>query len=132
MKVDWRIVARDALIVLLILWVGNYALAAVMGDTTGTAAGLAKVVVMAVGFCISGCLFKAREGRVKHIALVALVAWGISFINLFTSPGRNILEWVFSAWPIAVGAAVGGGLSMVLVKGEDGGSATQTSASGGD
>ena len=124
MKMDWRTVARDALIVTLILWAGTRALGSMLPDVSENAFGAIKIVLMSIGFCISGCFFKAREGRIKHIGRVALLAWAISFINLFTAPDRTILHWVFSLWPFALGAAIGGGASFLIVK-DSGGDGTR-------
>jgi hypothetical protein len=85
-------------------------------DVAENAFGAVKIVLMSIGFCISGCFFKAREGRIKHIGSVALLAWAIGFINLFTAPDRHILHWVISLGPFALGAALGGGASFLIVK----------------
>ena len=124
MKVDWRTVARDALIATLILWAGARAFESMLPDAGENVSGAVKIVLMSIGFCISGCLFKAREGRIKHVGRVALLVWAIGFVNLFTAPDRNIFIWVVSLWPIAVGAAIGGGASFLIVK-DSGGDAAQ-------
>lgn len=116
MKVDWRTVARDALIVTLILWAGTQALVSTMPDVAENSSGVVNVVLMSIGFCISGCLFKARAGRIKQIGRVALLAWAISFVNLFTAPDRYLLDWMLSLGPFALGAAIGGGASFLIVK----------------
>jgi hypothetical protein len=124
MKVDWRPVARDALIATLILWAGARAFESMLPDPSEIASWAVRVFLMSIGFCISGCLFRAREGRIKHVGRVALLVWAISFVNLFTAPDRYLLNWVFSLWPIALGAAIGGGASLLIVK-DSGGDATE-------
>ena len=124
MKVDWRTIARDALIATLILWAGARVFGSMLPDATETASGVVRIVLMSIGFCVSGCLFRAREGRIKHVGRVALLVWAISFFNLFMATDRNILNWVFSLWPIALAAATGGGASFLIVK-DSGGDATQ-------
>ena len=124
MKVDWRTVVRDALIVILILWVGTRALGSILPDAADSASGAVGVVLMGIGFCISGCLFRAREGRIKHVGRVVLLVWAISFANLFTAPDRNVFNWLSGLGPIALGAAIGGGASFLIVK-DSGGDAAQ-------
>jgi hypothetical protein len=124
MKVDWRTVARDALIATLILWAGARAFGSVLPDPSEIAFWAVRVFLLSIGFCISGCLFRAREGRIKHVGRVALVVWAISFVNLFTAPDRHILHWVVSLLTIAFGAAIGGGASFLIVM-DSGGDATE-------
>lgn len=128
MKVDWRTVARDALVVTLMLWAGTRALGITMPDVAENTSGVVKVVLMSIGFCISGCLFKARSGRIKQIGRVALLAWAISFVNLFTAPDRYLLHWMLSLGPFALGAAIGAGASFLIVKDSGGHSAQAPTA----
>lgn len=75
MSIDWLKVARDVLMVLVIGVAGTVVLSALLPGLSQLALAAS---MLAVGFCISGCL--TREGRLRHLLLVALGVWALRLV----------------------------------------------------
>ena len=118
MKFFSRIVARDVLLVLVILFVAVQVAARALGGLDlGTALAVCFLGLTA-GFCLAGCL-SPRE-RFSHLGAVAVGVWLLA--NLLNSITRGFpME---SAWMLALGSLLpvagamllGGAISLAVVR----------------
>jgi hypothetical protein len=72
------------------------------------------VVLMTVGFCVSGCLVK--QARFKHLALVAVGVWLIGTILKLISPGGSLVLSLAALTQIFVAMLLGGLVSLAIVR----------------
>jgi hypothetical protein len=114
MKIDWRTVLRDALGVLLLGSLGGWAGGVLSGDPNGDVPTVSAVVLMTVGFCVSGCL--AKQSRFKHLALVAVGVWLIGTILRVISPGESFVLSLAALVQVFVAMLLGGLVSLAIVK----------------
>jgi hypothetical protein len=114
MKIDWRTVLRDALGVLLLGSLGGWAGGVLSGDPNGDVPTVSAVVLMTVGFCVSGCL--AKQARFKHLALVAVGVWLIGTILRVISPGESFVLSLAALVQVFVAMLLGGLVSLAIVK----------------
>jgi hypothetical protein len=114
MPIDWRAVLRDALIVLILAALGSTAASAMLDDGDGAlgAVALVTTLFMIAGFCLGGCLAKAR--RFRHLGLVAAGVWLASPIVRFGQE-PNIALWIVWVAPVAVAMGIGGAISLAIV-----------------
>jgi hypothetical protein len=116
MKIDWIAVARDAILVYLLRFLGGLVVSAVIGtgDEVAAARNWWDVGLMAVGFCIVACV--TRTHRFRHLVPVALAVWLLAGIDLYRSGAGSIATWlVYLVWtPLAM--LVGGGASFLIVR----------------
>lgn len=80
-------------------------------ETLSPALGIANMLMIIVGSCISACL--AERSRWKHLAFVALGFWLISLLNL-AFPQVTFISWLAASIFIAVSMALGGVLSYLF------------------
>ena len=114
MKIDWRVVLRDALGVLLLGFLGGLVGGALGGDSSRGIQPTSVIVMMTAGFCVSGCL--AKQARFKHLALVATGVWLIGTIVSAISAGGSFV-WSLGNLALIVAAMLLGGLiSLAIVK----------------
>jgi len=114
MKIDWRSVLRDALGVLLLGFLGGWAGAGLSGDPNGGVPTALAVVMMTVGFCVSGCL--AKRARFKHLTLVAVGVWLIGTILKVISPDGSFVLSLAALTQIFVAMLLGGLISLAIVR----------------
>jgi hypothetical protein len=115
MKIDWRIVLRDALGVLLLGFLGGLIGGAFDGDSGRGVQTTLAIVTMTAGFCVSGCL--AKQARFKHLALVAVGVWLIgTIVGLFSGEGRSLVLSLSDLGLIAAAMLLGGLISLAIVK----------------
>ena len=117
MKIDWFIVARDVLMILVLLFVVMAGTMSTVPITFSTAATLV-FLCLTLGFCIAGCL--KREGRFAHLAIVAVGVWLLASVVNSATRGVPTGAWLQLALgavvPVAGAMLVGGALSLVFVK----------------
>ena len=112
MKLDRYALLRDTLL-LLVLWsvsfYGSVALGLSLDSTL-----LAITVLLSAGFCLSGCL--VRRHRLAHLSLVTVGVWVGGLLVGLIQGGVDFpdaLRWLL-LFPVT--AAIGGGLSLLLVR----------------
>lgn len=118
MKFFSRIVARDVLLVLVILSVAvQVAARAFQGLDLGSAVTVC-FVGLAAGFCLVGCL--SPKERFSHLGVVAVGVWLLA--NLLNSITRGFpveSTWMLalgSVLPVAGAALLGGAISLAVVR----------------
>jgi hypothetical protein len=114
MKIEWRSVLRDALGVLLIGSLGGWAGGALSDEPNGAVPSASAVVLMTVGFCVSGCL--AKQARFKHLALVAMGVWLIGTILKLISPDGSLVQLLAALPQIFLAMLLGGLVSLAIVR----------------
>ena len=118
MKFDRRIVARDVLLVLVILFVAFRAAVRALGGLDLAAAVATCFLALTAGFCLAGCL--SPRARFSHLGAVAVGVWLLA--NLLNTITRGFP--VESAWMLALGSLppvagsmlLGGALSLAVVR----------------
>ena len=117
MSINWKAVARDVTIVFGLVFASSYLavqLVTVMGDdVTADVIGYSNIFWGTVGFTISGSL--ARTNRWKHLFVVALGLWLVSFVNVVVGM-TPIQVWAVGLLLILVMMGLGGGLSYLFVR----------------
>jgi hypothetical protein len=114
MKIEWRTVLRDALAVLLLGFLGALFGGALGGEANGGLQAPSVIVLMAGGFCVSGCL--AKRARFKHLVLVAVAVWLIGKIASAISTGAFSLLPLNDLVGIFVAMLLGGLISLAIVR----------------
>ena len=119
MKINWFAVARDVLMVHVLVLVGTLALTALAtlltdGITGGTQL-LISMVLMAGAFCLSGCL--AGPSRFKHLPLVALGVWLVRVADGLIRQAENLPGMVVGIVVVLVAMLVGGAASLAIKRG---------------
>jgi hypothetical protein len=117
MPFNFIAIARDVSIVFGLVVASSFiAVKIIQGagdEATPLVIGLSNIFWGTVGFTISGCL--ARVQRFKHLFMVALGLWLLSFVNV--AMGLTPLPvWVAGFLLILVMMGLGGGLSYLFVK----------------
>lgn len=115
MEIRWRAVVRDVAIVVLFSFLGGLVVGVAGTDSQRMvlALGISNVLFGIVAFAIVGCL--TPTNRFKHLAIVAAVAWLLSVVNVIVF-GVPVGGWLMSLAVTAVVTAIGGGISLLLVK----------------
>jgi hypothetical protein len=117
MPFNFIAVARDVSIVFGLVLASSFAAAQIvqgMGEeVTPIVIGLSNIFWGTVGFTISGCL--ARVQRFKHLFVVAIGLWLVSFVNVaaWLTP---LPVWAVGFLLILVMMGLGGGLSYLFVR----------------
>jgi hypothetical protein len=88
-------------------------LAGTDSQRTVIALGISNILFGIVAFTIVGCLTPSH--RFKHLAVVAAVAWLLSVLNVLFF-GVPVVAWLSSIVVAVVVTAIGGGISLFLVK----------------
>jgi hypothetical protein len=116
-RIDWFTVARDVLMILVLLFV-------VMAATVTVVEGISPAVFitivflcLAAGFCVVGCL--KPEGRFAHLALVAVGVWVLGALLNAATRGFPLEVWwklgAAAVLPLAGAMLLGGAVSMAIV-----------------
>ena len=118
MKFNRRIVARDVLLVLVILFVAvQVAARAVGGLDLGAAVGVCFLALTA-GFCLAGCL--SPKARFSHLGAVAVGVWLLAnLLNTITRGFPLESSWMLalgSLPPVAGAMLLGGAISLAVVR----------------
>jgi hypothetical protein len=117
MPINWIAVARDVSIVFGLVLVSSFAAVQIvqgMGEeVTPLVIGLSNIFWGTVGFTISGCLAKTQ--RFKHLFMVAVGLWLVSFVNV--AMGLTPVQfWAVGFFLILLMMGLGGGLSYLFVR----------------
>lgn len=117
MPIRWSALIRDVSIVFGLVLASSFAAAQIvqaMGEeVTPLVIGLSNIFWGTVGFTISGCL--ARVQRFKHLFLVAIGLWLVSFVNVAAGLTR-LPVWAVGFLLILAMMGLGGGLSYLFVR----------------
>jgi hypothetical protein len=117
MPINWIAVARDVSIVFGLVLVSSFAAAYLIQaqgeEVTALVIGLSNIFWGTVGFAISGCL--ARIQRFKHLLIVAIGLWLVSFVNVAMGL-TQVQVWVAGFLLILTMMGLGGGLSYLFVR----------------
>ncbi len=121
MPFNFIAIARDVSIVFGLVLASSFAAAQIiqaMGqEVTPLVIGLSNIFWGTVGFAISGCLAKVQ--RFKHLFIVAIGLWLVSFVNV--AMGLTPLPvWAVGFLLILVMMGLGGGLSYLFVRTPEG------------
>jgi len=116
MPFNFIVIARDVSIVFGLVLASSFAAAQIVqamgGEVTPLVIGLSNIFWGTVGFTISGCLAKVQ--RFKHLFIVAIGLWLVSFVNV--AMGLTPLPvWAVGFLLILVMMGLGGGLSYLFV-----------------
>ena len=114
MKIDWKSVLRDALGVLLLGFLGGLVGDAIGGDASRGIRAASTIVMMATGFCLSGCL--AKRARFKHLTLVAVGVWLIGTIVSAISACGSFVWSLGDLALVVVAMLLGGLVSLAIVR----------------
>jgi len=117
MPINWVAVVRDVSIVFGLVLVSSFAAVQIvqgMGEeVTPVMIGLSNIFWGTVGFAISGCLAKMQ--RFKHLFMVAVGLWLVSFVNV--AMGLTPVQfWAVGFFLILLMMGLGGGLSYLFVR----------------
>jgi len=117
MPINWIAVARDVSIVFGLVLASSFAAAQLIQATgeevTALVIGLSNIFWGTVGFAISGCLAKVQ--RFKHLLMVAVGLWLVSFVNV--AMGLTPVQfWAVGFLLILLMMGLGGGLSYLFVR----------------
>jgi hypothetical protein len=115
-SINWMAVARDVSIVFGLVLISSFAASlfvqAMEAEVTPLVIGLSNIFWGTVGFAISGCLAKVQ--RFKHLCVVALGLWLVSFVNVVA--GMTPLPiWAAGFLLILLMMGLGGSLSYLFV-----------------
>jgi len=116
----WGSVFRDVLIITALTFFGGFVVG-LAGDPQRHATSYILALIASnigfgtVGFVISGCL--AQGNRWRHLAYVALGAWGVGLLNVVLF-GFSLSLWFLSAIFIAIIMGLGGCISFLFKKHE--------------
>ncbi|MBI5777124.1 MAG: hypothetical protein HY444_07015 [Nitrospirae bacterium] len=117
MPINWIAVARDVSIVFGLVLVSSFVAAQLIQaqgeEVTALVIGLSNIFWGTVGFAISGCLAKTQ--RFKHLFIVAIGLWLVSFVNVAMGLTR-VQVWVAGFLLILLMMGLGGGLSYLFVR----------------
>ncbi len=117
MQFRWQAVCRDVAIVVVFSFLGGLIVGIAGTDSQRTLLALAisNFVFGIVSFVIIGCL--TPSDRLKHLTIVAVIAWLLSLMNVlfFDVP---VMMWLSSLVVTLVVMAIGGGISLLLVRQE--------------
>lgn len=117
MRLDWFLVARDVMMILVLLFaVMAGAVSAV--EMTFPAATTVAFLALTVGFCTAGCL--SPQGRFAHLAAVATGVWLLASIVNSATRGVPVDSWATLALgalvPIVGAMLLGGLISLAFVR----------------
>ena len=117
MHIRWAALIRDVSIVFGLVVASSFAAAQIIqamgAEVTAGVIGLSNFFWGTVGFTISGCL--ARVQRFKHLLMVAVGLWLVSFVNVAMGL-TPLLTQVAGLLLILLMMGLGGGLSYLFVK----------------
>lgn len=130
MKVDWRIAARDVLLILVIVFVAVQGTAKVVEQIDAQAILTACFAAMVAGFCAAGCLTPRR--RFTHLAVVSVGVWLLgTAMNSFTRdiPVESWAKLAAGALlPVAGAMLLGGAISLAIVRTPEAGQSAEESS----
>ena len=115
---NWRRVVRDTLIVWFATALGGAVvgfcfalLGAMESPKLSVAIGFTNVVFSLVAFSIVAVL--AKEGRLRHLAIVALASWVLGLVNVAFF-GVTFWRWLLSIFVLAIFALIGGTIAWLI------------------
>ena len=112
-QVRWKDVFRDVAVIWVMTFLGGYIFAISTTYTKPPVLAIAamNILLMVVGFTISGCL--AKVDRFGHLSTVATCIWLLGLFNAVT-PYFTLQRWMVSIIPIIFSASVGGACSLFI------------------
>lgn len=117
MPLNFIAIVRDVSIVFGLVVASSFAAAQIIqamgAEVTAGVIGLSNFFWGTVGFTISGCL--ARVQRFKHLLMVAVGLWLVSFVNVAMGL-TPLLTQVAGLLLILLMMGLGGGLSYLFVR----------------
>ena len=117
MRIRWSALIRDVSIVFGLVLASSFAAVQIiqaMGEeVTALVIGLSNIFWGTVGFTISGCL--AKTERFKHLFMVAVGLWLVSFVNVVMGM-TPVQFWAVGFLLILLMMGLGGGLSYLFVR----------------
>ena len=117
MRIRWSALIRDVSIVVGLVLASSFAAAQIiqaMGEeVTALVIGLSNFFWGTVGFTISGCL--AKTERFKHLFMVAVGLWLVSFVNVVMGL-TPVQFWAVGFLLVLLMMGLGGGLSYLFVR----------------
>ena len=115
MKTNWIGVLRDIIIIWVLTFLGGFfvGLTGVRGERGQLAISVLAILLMIVGFTISGCIVKVN--RFKHLFVVALGVWITSIVNIFLGIS-DLVTWILCIITIVFSMLIGGALSLIFVR----------------
>jgi len=132
MKVDWLTVARDVLLILVLLFLIVVGLARAVGGLDLNAAFWVSFLAMTIGFVVTGCL--SPKARFSHLPFVAVGVWLLgTVLNAITRGFPIEAVWQMglqSVLPVLGSMLMGGVLSLAIVKTPESGVPAGGSAGG--
>jgi hypothetical protein len=111
---SWKAILRDLVLVWIFTGLGGLAIGLAFQGSAfpkGTVTAF-NILLSIAAFTIAGCL--VRVHRFRHIAIVALLVWLSSSVNLL-SEHVTLTNWVLAPIPIFLTGAVGGAISLLIV-----------------
>lgn len=133
MRLDWFLVVRDTLMILVLAFLVVMGAALVQGGLTESQATVVLFLALSVGFCASAAL--RGEGRFAHVAVVGVFVLAGSTLLNSASRGIPFESWIGfllqGALPVAGAALVGGAVSLA-VKGTTGSGESSGGSSSGE
>ncbi len=117
MPFNFIAIARDVSIVFGLVVASSFIAVKIIQGTgeeaTPLVIGLSNIFWGTVGFTISGCLAKVQ--RFKHLFMVALGLWLLSFVNVVMGLTQPQV-WAVGFLLVLAMMGMGGGLSYLIVK----------------
>lgn len=115
---DWKMVIRDAIIILCLIFIGTFIFVAILGAAGAqklpvNAIAASNILLGGIGFTISGLSTKAN--RFTHMLKVAFGVWLIGSMNVVFFQ-TTVEQWFSSIFFILIMMAIGGGISYLLAK----------------
>lgn len=115
---DWKVVIKDAVIILVLIFIGTFVLVAVLKSTgaqklPGNTIAALNILLGSVGFTISGLSTKAN--RFTHMLKVALLVWLIGSMNVIFLQ-TTVSQWFSSIPFILIMMAMGIAVSYIVNK----------------
>ena len=115
MKISWKGVIRDVLIICILTFAGALVVRTSVGDlaTRFKLFLLSNLFLQIVGFTIGGCIAKTR--RIKHLFIVAIGVWIVNLLNIALGASTFTL-WLVSLLPTLLMMLIGWALSFLFVR----------------
>ncbi len=114
MKIDWLVVLRDTLMVVVLASLGTLGISVFLLGSPMWTGYLAAMIMLIGGFTISGSLKGA--GRFTHLSIVAVGVWVVALLNGWLREPERIPATVVVGLPIIFLAMLAGGLISLVIR----------------
>ena len=112
MKIDWLVVLRDVLMVVVLGTLGTLAVSVFLIGSAQWTQYLAVFALLTAGFAISGSL--KGDGRFKHLPLVALGVWCVNMLDSALRAPERLPATAYALVIVLAAMLVGGVLSLAI------------------